>query len=98
MAKFKRVCVFCGSHSGNREVFSDAANELGNELASLQSLFIAITSSVICYCVFHVCWVLDGVYLLKVRRKIDLIYGGGSVGLMGLISKTLHTGGCHVLG
>ena len=29
---FKRVCVFCGSNSGNREVFSDAALELGNEL------------------------------------------------------------------
>ena len=31
-SKFKRVCVFCGSNSGNRKVFSDAALELGNEL------------------------------------------------------------------
>ncbi|KAF9617700.1 hypothetical protein IFM89_038200 [Coptis chinensis] len=30
--KFKRICVFCGSKSGNRQVFSDAALELGNEL------------------------------------------------------------------
>ena len=30
--KFKRVCVFCGSNSGNRKVFSDAAIDLGNEL------------------------------------------------------------------
>lgn len=37
-------------------------------------------------------------FFAQVRRKIDLIYGGGSVGLMGLISKTLHTGGCRVLG
>ena len=37
-------------------------------------------------------------FLLQVRRKIDLIYGGGSVGLMGLVSKTVHDGGCHVLG
>ncbi|KAA8515673.1 hypothetical protein F0562_018716 [Nyssa sinensis] len=33
-----------------------------------------------------------------VQRKIDLVYGGGSVGLMGLISKTVFDGGCHVLG
>ncbi|KAA3490541.1 cytokinin riboside 5'-monophosphate phosphoribohydrolase LOG8-like [Gossypium australe] len=64
-SKFKRVCVFCGSNSGRRKVFSDAALELGNEL---------------------------------VKRKIDLVYGGGSVGLMGLISQTVYDGGCHVLG
>nr|GMD67502.1 cytokinin riboside 5'-monophosphate phosphoribohydrolase LOG1-like [Ipomoea batatas] len=33
-----------------------------------------------------------------VERKIDLVYGGGSVGLMGLVSKTVFDGGCHVLG
>ncbi|THU71038.1 hypothetical protein C4D60_Mb08t31310 [Musa balbisiana] len=33
-----------------------------------------------------------------VERKIDLVYGGGSVGLMGLISKTVFDGGCNVLG
>ncbi|XP_038896103.1 cytokinin riboside 5'-monophosphate phosphoribohydrolase LOG8 isoform X2 [Benincasa hispida] len=64
-SKFKRVCVFCGSNSGHRKVFSDAALDLGNEL---------------------------------VERKIDLVYGGGSVGLMGLISQTVYDGGCHVLG
>ncbi|XP_054798347.1 cytokinin riboside 5'-monophosphate phosphoribohydrolase LOG8-like [Prosopis cineraria] len=64
-SKFKRVCVFCGSNSGNREVFSDATIELGNEL---------------------------------VKRKIDLVYGGGSVGLMGLISRRVYDGGCRVLG
>ncbi|KAI7993224.1 Cytokinin riboside 5'-monophosphate phosphoribohydrolase LOG8 [Camellia lanceoleosa] len=65
ISKFKRVCVFCGSTSGNRKIFSDAAVELGNEL---------------------------------VKRKIDLVYGGGSVGLMGLISQGVFDGGCHVLG
>ncbi|GMN36026.1 hypothetical protein TIFTF001_005695 [Ficus carica] len=64
-SKFSRICVFCGSNSGHRKVFSDAALELGNEL---------------------------------VQRKIDLVYGGGSVGLMGLISQTVYDGGCHVLG
>ncbi|XP_073316644.1 cytokinin riboside 5'-monophosphate phosphoribohydrolase LOG8-like [Primulina huaijiensis] len=33
-----------------------------------------------------------------VNRKIDLVYGGGSVGLMGLISQRVFDGGCHVLG
>ncbi|XP_057978623.1 cytokinin riboside 5'-monophosphate phosphoribohydrolase LOG1-like [Malania oleifera] len=33
-----------------------------------------------------------------VEKKIDLVYGGGSVGLMGLISETVLRGGCHVLG
>ncbi|CAN6539643.1 hypothetical protein ACFX13_016843 [Malus domestica] len=64
-SQFRRICVFCGSNSGRRKVFSDAALELGNEL---------------------------------VKRKIDLVYGGGSVGLMGLISQTVYDGGCHVLG
>ncbi|KAJ3679823.1 hypothetical protein LUZ60_016101 [Juncus effusus] len=33
-----------------------------------------------------------------VERKIDLVYGGGSVGLMGLVSTAVYTGGRHVLG
>ncbi|MCO5587107.1 hypothetical protein L7F22_041054 [Adiantum nelumboides] len=64
-SKFRRICVFCGSSSGNKRIFSDAALELGKEL---------------------------------VDRKISLIYGGGSVGLMGIVSKTVYDGGCHVLG
>ncbi|CAH8363155.1 unnamed protein product [Eruca vesicaria subsp. sativa] len=63
--RFRKVCVFCGSNSGHRDVFSHAAIELGNEL---------------------------------VKRKIDLVYGGGSFGLMGLISRRVSEGGCHVLG
>ncbi|KAL1557303.1 Cytokinin riboside 5'-monophosphate phosphoribohydrolase log8 [Salvia divinorum] len=63
--KFKKICVFCGSNPGHRQVFSDAAIDLGNEL---------------------------------VRRKINLVYGGGSIGLMGLLSQRVYDGGCHVLG
>ncbi|MQM15859.1 hypothetical protein Taro_048810 [Colocasia esculenta] len=63
--RFKRICVFCGSRSGNRPSFSNAALEVGKQL---------------------------------VDRKIDLVYGGGSVGLMGLVSQTVFAGGCHVLG
>ncbi|KAJ0431915.1 putative LOG family protein [Helianthus annuus] len=64
-SKFKKICVFCGSNPGHREVFSVAATELGDEL---------------------------------VNRKINLVYGGGSVGLMGMISQRVFDGGCHVLG
>ncbi|KAM0037529.1 hypothetical protein Hdeb2414_s0013g00404251 [Helianthus debilis subsp. tardiflorus] len=28
-SKFKKICVFCGSHSGHREVFSVAATQFG---------------------------------------------------------------------
>lgn len=33
--RFKTVCVFCGSNSGYRQVFSDAAIDLGDELVGL---------------------------------------------------------------
>ncbi|THF99045.1 hypothetical protein TEA_004359 [Camellia sinensis var. sinensis] len=33
-----------------------------------------------------------------VSRNIDLVYGGGSIGLMGLISQAVHDGGRHVIG
>lgn len=62
---FKRVCVFCGSSSGKKASYQEAAVELGKEL---------------------------------VERRIDLVYGGGSVGLMGLVSQAVHDGGRHVLG
>ncbi|GAB2291893.1 Cytokinin riboside 5'-monophosphate phosphoribohydrolase log5, variant 4 [Dionaea muscipula] len=64
-SRFKRVCVFCGSSSGNRDSYRDAAIELGEEL---------------------------------VARGVGLVYGGGSIGLMGLVSQTVHRGGGHVLG
>ncbi|PIA46958.1 hypothetical protein AQUCO_01500471v1 [Aquilegia coerulea] len=64
-SRFKRVCVFCGSSTGKRVCYSDAAIELGEELVS---------------------------------RKLNLVYGGGSVGLMGLVSQAVHHGGGQVLG
>ncbi|KAH9737990.1 cytokinin riboside 5'-monophosphate phosphoribohydrolase LOG7 [Citrus sinensis] len=64
-SRFKRICVFCGSSSGKKPTYQEAAVELGKEL---------------------------------VERKIDLVYGGGSVGLMGLVSQAVHDGGRHVLG
>ncbi|KAJ9550203.1 hypothetical protein OSB04_014248 [Centaurea solstitialis] len=64
-SRFKRVCVFCGSSSGKRDVYGDAAIELAQEL---------------------------------VAKRLDLVYGGGSIGLMGLVSQAVHCGGGHVLG
>ncbi|XP_058213866.1 cytokinin riboside 5'-monophosphate phosphoribohydrolase LOG3-like isoform X1 [Rhododendron vialii] len=64
-SRFKTVCVFCGSSTGKRTCYRDAAVELGQELVS---------------------------------RGLDLVYGGGSIGLMGLVSKAVHLGGGHVLG
>ncbi|XP_042519122.1 uncharacterized protein LOC122092882 [Macadamia integrifolia] len=34
----------------------------------------------------------------QVARNIDLVYGGGSIGLMGLVSQAVYNGGQHVLG
>ncbi|XP_075475117.1 cytokinin riboside 5'-monophosphate phosphoribohydrolase LOG5-like [Primulina tabacum] len=64
-SRFKRVCVFCGSSSGKRECYTEAALELGQQL---------------------------------VAKRLDLVYGGGSIGLMGLVSQAVHRGGGHVLG
>ncbi|KAG7958324.1 hypothetical protein I3843_10G015800 [Carya illinoinensis] len=58
-SRFKRICVFCGSSSGKKASYQEAAVELGKEL---------------------------------VERRIDLVYGGGSVGLMGLVSQAVHDG------
>lgn len=32
------------------------------------------------------------------QRKINLVYGGGSIGLMGKIAQTVDAGGGHVIG
>ena len=55
------VCVFCGSSSGNRPAYAEAATELGEVLG---------------------------------RNGHTLIYGGGNVGLMGIVADSaLHAGG-----
>ncbi|KAF3785768.1 Cytokinin riboside 5'-monophosphate phosphoribohydrolase [Nymphaea thermarum] len=64
-SRFKRICVFCGTSSGKKASYQEAAAELGKEM---------------------------------VERGIDLVYGGGSLGLMGLVSRVVHDGGRHVLG
>ena len=36
--------------------------------------------------------------VVQVNRKIDLVYGGGSIGLMGQVAHTVKSGGGHVVG
>ncbi|KAL1554490.1 Cytokinin riboside 5'-monophosphate phosphoribohydrolase log5 [Salvia divinorum] len=64
-SRFKSVCVFCGSSSGKRDCYREAAIELGQEL---------------------------------VAKRLDLVYGGGGIGLMGLVARAVHGGGGRVLG
>lgn len=35
---------------------------------------------------------------VKVARRLDLVYGGGSIGLMGFVSQAVHNAGGKVLG
>lgn len=35
---------------------------------------------------------------MQVSRGIDLVYGGGGIGLMGLVSQAVHRGGRRVIG
>lgn len=61
----RRVCVFCGSSSGARACYADAARAMGAALA---------------------------------RRGVGLVYGGGRVGLMGIVADTVMAGGGTVAG
>lgn len=53
---FKRLCVFCGSSKGMKEVYTTQARKLGEIFA---------------------------------RNGITLVYGGGSIGLMGVIADSV---------
>lgn len=41
---------------------------------------------------------LTGRCWLQVARGVDLVYGGGSIGLMGMVSQAVYDGGRHVIG
>jgi uncharacterized protein (TIGR00730 family) len=51
--KLDRVCVFCGSYPGAREIYVEQARALGAEM---------------------------------VKRGIELVYGGGGIGIMGAVA------------
>jgi len=61
----KRICVFCGSSSGTREIYAQTARETG--------------------------WLLA-------ERGIELVYGGGKVGLMGAVADACLGAGGRVIG
>jgi uncharacterized protein (TIGR00730 family) len=60
-----RVCVFCGSSTGNRPEYRDAAERLARAMT---------------------------------ERGIALVFGGGGVGLMGIIADAVLAAGGHVIG
>lgn len=62
---FRRICVFCGSSTGENAAYREATEELGRELAA---------------------------------RRIELVYGGGSVGLMGVLADAALAAGGAVIG
>jgi len=61
----KRLCVFCGSKTGNGSSYRTAAKFLGQAL---------------------------------VRSSIGLVFGGGKVGLMGIVADTVLAAGGEVIG
>src|SRR5580693_9715585 len=62
---FHRLCVFCGSSTGNRPAYREAAIDVGTLLA---------------------------------ERGIELVYGGGNIGLMGVLADKVLARGGHVIG
>ncbi|KAK4778713.1 hypothetical protein SAY86_006241 [Trapa natans] len=87
-SRFRRVCVFCGSSSGNRPSYQLAALQLAKQL--VRYIYICLFGFL-----YFFLWII---FACQVERNIDLVYGGGSIGLMGLISQAVFDGGRHVLG
>ena len=60
-----RVCIFCGSSTGVRREYREAAEAIAIQLA---------------------------------KRRVDVVFGGGCVGLMGVVADTALAHGGHVIG
>ncbi|KAG7037905.1 Cytokinin riboside 5'-monophosphate phosphoribohydrolase LOG7 [Cucurbita argyrosperma subsp. argyrosperma] len=88
-SRFKRICVFCGSSPGKKPSYQLGALQLAQQLVRRG-----------CFNFKLIDYDKSREVLMKVQveRNIDLVYGGGSIGLMGLVSQAVHDGGCHVLG
>jgi len=61
----RRICIFCGSSTGLRPDYREAAEAIAIHLAT---------------------------------RRIDVVFGGGCVGLMGVVADTALAHGGHVIG
>jgi cytokinin riboside 5'-monophosphate phosphoribohydrolase len=96
-SRFRRVCVFCGSSSGKRSSYRDAAVELGRELVSTRAPDHVQAAKLLLFVAPLETYTCDHAHQ-QVARKVDLVYGGGSLGLMGEVSEAVHKGGGHVIG
>jgi uncharacterized protein (TIGR00730 family) len=65
MTSLRRLCVFCGSSKGSRELYADSAARFGAALAA---------------------------------AGVGLVYGGGHIGLMGVLADAVLAGGAEVIG
>lgn len=65
MTLLRRIAVYCGSNTGGRAAYSEAAARLGRVLG---------------------------------ERGLGLVYGGGSVGLMGVVADAALAAGAPVIG
>src|SRR5437879_4277689 len=61
----KRICVFCGSRSGDNPDYADGARRFGEALAA---------------------------------RGLGLVFGGGHIGLMGVLADAVLQGNGEVIG
>jgi uncharacterized protein (TIGR00730 family) len=61
----RKLCVFCGSKSGDREIYAHNTRRLGKVMA---------------------------------QRGLGLIYGGGHIGLMGILADAVLAGGGEAIG
>ncbi len=61
----KSLCVYCGSNAGNKPVYAERANALGERIA---------------------------------HEGLQLVYGGGNVGLMGIVADAVLQSGGEVIG
>ena len=60
-----RLCVFCGSKTGDKEIYAASARRLGEAMA---------------------------------ERGIGLVYGGGHIGLMGILADAVLAASGHAIG
>jgi uncharacterized protein (TIGR00730 family) len=63
--QIQRLCVFCGSSTGSRPLYAEAAAQLGRALAN---------------------------------SKVELVFGGGRVGLMGVLADSVLAAGGQAIG
>src|SRR5262245_30052974 len=65
MSLKRRICIFCGSKTGNDPAYARAARQFGRSLA---------------------------------HRGLGLVYGGGNIGLMGVLADSVLAAGGEVIG